>query len=156
MMAGGRRMIEGPDELISLRRAAELAGLTLGTMRSQASAGKLRTRTIGHERLTTLTWLNDYLNEADDNDKGTRKPRPDAYWPGIHVEPRGNLSTLLAAMRNKNPEWLLEDPVEVEPNRKKIRARHPETGFVKYLYYDAVEGDWCQFIDADPHFYIEP
>ena len=72
-------MLEQPDELISLRRAAELAGITLGTVRSQASAGKLRTRAVGHERLTTRLWLHEYLMVADERDKGTRKPLPEGY-----------------------------------------------------------------------------
>jgi hypothetical protein len=72
-------MLEDPDELISLRRASELAGLTLGTVRSQASSGKLRTRAIGHERLTTRLWLHEYLPAADGCDKGTWKPLPIDY-----------------------------------------------------------------------------
>jgi hypothetical protein len=34
---------EGPDELITLRRAALLGGLAKGTLHTQARAGKLRT-----------------------------------------------------------------------------------------------------------------
>jgi hypothetical protein len=72
-------MLEQPDEYISLRRAAELSGLGLGTIRAQASAGKLRTHAVGYERLTTRRWLHEYLMEASKRDKGRRLPLPADY-----------------------------------------------------------------------------
>ena len=78
--------LEGPDEIISLRRAGELSGVSPGTLRNQAIAGKLQTRKLGARMLvTTRRWLHAYLLAASDNDKGSRLPLPNGYQPPAEV-----------------------------------------------------------------------
>ena len=69
--------LEGPDEYISLARAAEISGLSPATLR----AHKLRTARTRREWFTTRRWLHDYLLGATRRDKGGRKPLPDGYIP---------------------------------------------------------------------------
>lgn len=73
--------LEAPDQYISLRRAGELSGVTPGTLKVQAVAGKLRTVKLARDLLTTRRWLHEYLLEATGRDKGRRKPLPEAYQP---------------------------------------------------------------------------
>lgn len=72
--------LEGPDELISLRRASELSGVSPATLRHQALANKLQTKKVGPRMLlTTRRWLHEYLMEAAERDKGRRLPLPADY-----------------------------------------------------------------------------
>lgn len=73
--------LEGPDEYISLARAAEISGLSPTTLRAQARAHKLRTVRTRREWFTTRRWLHAYLLGATRRDKGGRKPLPDDYIP---------------------------------------------------------------------------
>jgi hypothetical protein len=80
--------LEGPDELITLRRAGELSGVSQDTLRHQSIAGKLHTRKVGTRMLmTTRRWLHTYLREASERDKGRRKPLPDGYVPPEDSKP---------------------------------------------------------------------
>jgi hypothetical protein len=72
--------LEGPDEYITLARAAQIAGLAPTTLRNQALAGWLRTVRPGHDRLTTRRWLHAYLRTRGTHHRGaTPKALPDAY-----------------------------------------------------------------------------
>jgi hypothetical protein len=71
--------LEGPDEHITLARAAEISGLSPATLRKQARARKLRTVRSRREWLTTRRWLHEYLLAATRRDKGARKPLPEGY-----------------------------------------------------------------------------
>ena len=77
---GGQMRLEDPDEMISLRRAGDLSGVSPGTLRNQAIAGKLQTRKLGPRMLvTTRRWLHAYLLAASGRDKGSRLPLPQGY-----------------------------------------------------------------------------
>jgi hypothetical protein len=71
--------LEGPDDLITLRRAAALGGLAKSTISVQTYAGKLRMVRRDHLRLTTRRWLHEYLTAASGRDRGHRKPLPADY-----------------------------------------------------------------------------
>jgi hypothetical protein len=71
--------LEGPDEWITITRAARISGLAKSTLSHQAVAGKLQSRLSGHNRLTTRRWLHQYLMDASERDKGKRKPLPPGY-----------------------------------------------------------------------------
>ena len=53
--------LEGPDELITLKRAAQLGGLHPKTLRDAAKQGRLQATMPGNEYLTTRRWLHRYL-----------------------------------------------------------------------------------------------
>jgi hypothetical protein len=73
--------LEGPEEWITIRRAAEISGLAANTLDHQARAGKLRTVHPRKHRYTTRRWLHEYLMAASERDKGQRKPLPKNYRP---------------------------------------------------------------------------
>jgi hypothetical protein len=75
-------MLEEPDELISLARAAALSGLHAGTLRNQAIAGKLKSLKVARDHLTTRRWLHDYLTARET----ARGGRP-AALPADYVAP---------------------------------------------------------------------
>lgn len=75
------RGLEGPDDYISIRRASELGGVSAGTLRNQALAGKLATTKLAHDLLTTRRWLHAYLMAASARDTGRRLPLPEGYEP---------------------------------------------------------------------------
>ena len=62
-----------------MRRASEISGVSVGTLRNQALAGKLRTVKPGHDQFTTRRWLHEYLLQASERDKGSRRPLPEDY-----------------------------------------------------------------------------
>jgi hypothetical protein len=70
--------LEDADTPITLHRAAELAGLSVGTLREQTRRGKLVTLRYGHERLTTRRLLHEYLLSREDG-RGHTKPLPPDY-----------------------------------------------------------------------------
>jgi hypothetical protein len=70
--------LEAPDQPITLARAAELAGLTAGTMRVIADHGRIEVFRYGRERLTTRRMLHRYLM-AREGHQGRRKPLPTGY-----------------------------------------------------------------------------
>jgi hypothetical protein len=72
-------LLEGPDQLITIARAAELSGLSPKTLRHQALAGKLRTVKPAHDLFTTRHWLHAYLSSRDDSRGGKAAPLPDGY-----------------------------------------------------------------------------
>ncbi|HWE64790.1 MAG TPA: hypothetical protein VHB98_24010 [Chloroflexota bacterium] len=53
--------LEGPDEWISLNRAATLSGVSSMTLRRQVYRGHLRITRSGYAWVTTRRWLHDYL-----------------------------------------------------------------------------------------------
>jgi excisionase family DNA binding protein len=68
--------LEGPDETITLQRAAELAGLALHTLSDAARAGRLKATRPGHDWLTTRRDLHRYLRGRS---RGVIKPLPPDY-----------------------------------------------------------------------------
>jgi excisionase family DNA binding protein len=76
--------IEGPDEPITLKRAAELAGLTMTTLRDAARDGRLQASRPGHDWLTTRRHLHRYLAGRR---RGVVKPLPAGYHAPEGEEP---------------------------------------------------------------------
>ncbi len=72
-------VLEPPDELIPLQRAAELSGVSVGTLRIQARVGKLTAKLTAYTWFTSRRWLHEYLVAATERDKGARKPLPEGY-----------------------------------------------------------------------------
>jgi hypothetical protein len=68
-------------DLISIKRAAELAGLAPNTLRIQARAGRLRTVKPAHDLLTTRMWLHEYLRGREGRQGGHRPLPPDYVTP---------------------------------------------------------------------------
>jgi hypothetical protein len=71
--------MEGPEEWITITRAAEISGLAANTLDHQARSGKLRTIHPRYQRYTTRRWLHEYLVAASVHDKGGRKSLPEHY-----------------------------------------------------------------------------
>jgi hypothetical protein len=71
--------LEPADQPITLARAAELAGLTTGTMRVIAANGKIEVLRYGHERLTTRRMLHRYLMSRDNSRGAKAAPLPPDY-----------------------------------------------------------------------------
>lgn len=71
--------LEGPDEPITLKRAAAIAGMWPASLRQLAIDGKLRTTQPARDRFTTRRWLHEYLTagRAARPDKAT--PLPEGY-----------------------------------------------------------------------------
>jgi hypothetical protein len=72
--------LEDPMELIGLSRAAELSGLSAGTLRLLAAKGRLRTVKPSTDYLTTRVWLHEYLTSRGPR-RRTTKPLPPGYVP---------------------------------------------------------------------------
>lgn len=53
--------LEGPDDLISLGRAADIAGLPVGGVRTGAHRGHLAVERHGRDLQTTRRWLHRYI-----------------------------------------------------------------------------------------------
>ncbi len=68
--------LEGPDELIGLRRASGIAGLNMVTLAQAAQEGRLRAIKPANEWLTTRRNLHRYLAHRR---SGPRKPVPEGY-----------------------------------------------------------------------------
>ena len=70
--------LEGPDDLITLARAAELSGLSAKakTLNEQIRKGRLRSVLFGRDRATTRRWLHEYLR---DRQGGRSKELPAGY-----------------------------------------------------------------------------
>jgi hypothetical protein len=68
--------LEGPDEPISLTRAAELAGLASRTLRRSAFEGRLHAAWSGGKWWTTRRHLHTYLMGRS---RGMVKPLPEGY-----------------------------------------------------------------------------
>lgn len=75
--------LEGADQLITLARAAEIAGLVPASLRQRAIAGRLRTVRPARDSFTTRRWLHEYLT--------SRTGRPDraAPLPPTYLAPEG-------------------------------------------------------------------
>ncbi|HWE61624.1 MAG TPA: MarR family transcriptional regulator [Chloroflexota bacterium] len=71
--------LEGPDELITLQRAAAICGLSATTLVHQALSGILCTMRTERRRLTTRRWLHAYLLAASARTNGPGKPLPAGY-----------------------------------------------------------------------------
>jgi hypothetical protein len=65
-------------ELISLKRAAQIGGVSPITLRQQARRNNLKTVKLAHDLLTTRVWLHEYLM-AREQHPGPRKPLPPDY-----------------------------------------------------------------------------
>lgn len=70
--------MEGPDDYISLPRAAQIAGLSVNTIRAQVRNNKLKVVQFGTERLTTRKWLHEYLTSRDER-RQQSAPLPEDY-----------------------------------------------------------------------------
>jgi hypothetical protein len=66
--------LEGPDDLIPLQRATEIAGLARASLFGPALLGRLRTIRDGQHYLTTRRWLHAYLLSR--NRVSGRRPLP--------------------------------------------------------------------------------
>ncbi len=69
---------EGPDDYIALAHAAELCGLSAGTLRNQALNGRLQTVKLAGNHVTTRRWLHAYLVSRGDTN-GRAAPLPADY-----------------------------------------------------------------------------
>jgi excisionase family DNA binding protein len=76
--------MEGPDDQITLRRAADLAGLTVQTLQQAAKEGRLQATMPGNEYLTSRRWLHRYLAGRK---RGVVKPLPVDYLQVEGEEP---------------------------------------------------------------------
>jgi hypothetical protein len=68
--------LEGPDEAITLHRAAEIAGLAPVSLRDAARSGRLKAVRLGHNWLTTRRKLHHCLRARS---RGQVKPLPAGY-----------------------------------------------------------------------------
>jgi excisionase family DNA binding protein len=68
--------MEGADDQITLKRAAEIAGLSVETLKPAAKEGRLQAVMPGNEYLTTRRWLHRYLAGRK---RGVVKPLPAGY-----------------------------------------------------------------------------
>jgi hypothetical protein len=100
--------LEGPDDTITLQRAAQIAGLTLHTLSDAARAGRLAAIRPGHDWLTTrrgeagarrlshAEWRGTDTTRADPEDRGAQEssgcPR---VWvaPFAHDSRRGRATS---------------------------------------------------------------
>jgi hypothetical protein len=69
--------LEGPDEHITLRRAAQISGLSGDTLSRAGHAGRLQMVQVGWHRYTTRRWLHAYLMSRKAASGG--KPLPPDY-----------------------------------------------------------------------------
>jgi hypothetical protein len=76
--------LEGSDKLITLARAAQLAGVLSDSLRHAAQRGHLRAERPGHDWLTTRRWLHRYLAGRK---RGVVKPLPADYQTPEGEEP---------------------------------------------------------------------
>jgi len=76
--------LEGPDEPITLHRAAEISGLAPGSLRDAARAGRLKAVRLGHDWLTTRRKVHKYLSARS---RGPVKPLPADYQTPEGEEP---------------------------------------------------------------------
>jgi hypothetical protein len=53
--------LEGPDEHITLRRAAQMSGISRDTLSHAGHTGRLQMVQVGWHRYTTRRWLHAYL-----------------------------------------------------------------------------------------------
>ncbi len=70
------RRLEGPNELITLKRAAELAGLTADTLKVAARQGRLAATRPARDWFTTRRKLHRYLMHRS---RGVIAPLPTDY-----------------------------------------------------------------------------
>jgi excisionase family DNA binding protein len=70
--------LEGPDERISLKRAAELTGLHPDSLRLKVHEGRLYAEKPGRDWVTTRRHLHAYLTSRG---HGMVKPLPADYQP---------------------------------------------------------------------------
>ena len=74
--------LEGPDDPLSLARAAELSGLGRARVRQLARRGRLQVRRSGQELTTTRRWLHDYLMSRDKTRRQAAPLPPGYVVPG--------------------------------------------------------------------------
>ena len=85
--------LEAPDTYISLSQAAQLSGLSAGTLRVPSNSRngkdpKLQSVRLGHDRLTTRRSLHHYLAARDERFRQTA-PLPSEYVAPIEAIERG-------------------------------------------------------------------
>jgi hypothetical protein len=73
--------LEGPDDQITLKRAAEVAGLSIETLQHAARDGRLQAERPARDWFTTRRHLHRYL--------AGRKRGPVAPLPADYVTPEG-------------------------------------------------------------------
>jgi hypothetical protein len=78
--------IEGPDEHITLKRAAELSGLTPGTLKRIVNTRRLEAEKLGRDWVTTRRKLHRYLESRDPIRRQTA-PLPPTYRTPDGEEP---------------------------------------------------------------------
>jgi hypothetical protein len=81
--------LEGPDEQITLARAAELSGLSFETLRGGALLGRLKAGRQERAWYTTRRWLHRYLRHRGGSWRsgGHRHPLPPDYQAPEGEEP---------------------------------------------------------------------
>ncbi|HWE64017.1 MAG TPA: hypothetical protein VHB98_20065 [Chloroflexota bacterium] len=72
--------LEGPDDRITIKRAAQISGRAPETLRRHAYRGSLHTIQVGRVRMTTRRWLHEYLMPRGETDEHA-PPLPPAYVP---------------------------------------------------------------------------
>jgi hypothetical protein len=70
--------LEGPDEYITVRRAAQISGLSGDTLSRAGHTGRLQMVQVGWHRYTTRRMLHRYLMSRTEHG-GPRKPLPPDY-----------------------------------------------------------------------------
>jgi hypothetical protein len=78
--------LEGPDDRITLARAAALAGLDAAWLRHAAQRGYLRAERPARDWFTSRRWLHHYLAGRK---RGVVKPLPPDYQTPDGEEPIG-------------------------------------------------------------------
>jgi hypothetical protein len=78
--------LEEPDRLITIARAAEIAGLTPRTLRDAAKEGRLQARNLGPDWVTTRRHLHTYLT---DRRRAACKPLPEGYQAPVGEDASG-------------------------------------------------------------------
>jgi hypothetical protein len=68
--------LEGPDEHITLKRAAEIAGLQPNSLKVKVHEGRLYATKLGRDWVTTRRHLHRYLTARS---RGMVKPLPEGY-----------------------------------------------------------------------------
>jgi hypothetical protein len=81
--------LEGPDEQITLARAAELSGLSFETLRGAALLARLKAGRQERAWFTTRRWLHRYLMHRGGSWRtgGARRPLPAGYATPEGEEP---------------------------------------------------------------------
>jgi hypothetical protein len=86
-MAANDTTAPDPDEMISVRDAARIAGLARGTLLIQARRGHLTTRRLGNILVLSRRDLHEYLRRREAATRGKKAPLPPDYRTPRGLEP---------------------------------------------------------------------